>query len=189
MISKRIRLLAVALGVICLMPATSLAGVAMSATANGISAVTGGRGQAYGYNITRMVIKESNALHRVMYTDATSIPDAIFGIGASDINAKGYLQGGPENTLIVFDFLAAQTLMQVVGFDASKLFVFLPGQLGNHAGQTPDLPGDFAISGGLLSAGEGAILLPPETLNTPEPASVVLLGLGSLLLLARRRPR
>jgi len=173
--------------VVCLVPAsTACAGIAMDATGGGGDVISGGRGETASFGITEMVVRENNFLNRVVsVTDpTTTVLDGIDGYAVTDVNAVGYLQEGPHDTLLVFDILAAQTLMQLIGFDRQS-----SEPLPVDAGPPLDDPSPI-VHGDTAPAGGQADPDPPPTLQeVPEPASAVLLGVGVALIASSRRAR
>ena len=171
--------------VVCLVPASTVcAGIAMDATGGGGDVISGGRGETASFGITEMVVRENNSLNQVVsVTDpTTTILDGMEGFGVTDVNAVGYLQEGPHDTLLVFDILAAQTLMQLIGFDKQS-----SEPLPVDAGPIPDDPPPIVHG---ASAPTGGQTDPPPVLQeVPEPASAVLLGMGVVLIASSRRAR
>ena len=155
----------------------------MDATGGGGDVVSGGRGETASFGITEMVVKENNSLNEVVsVTDTTAILDGMVGFAVTDVNAVGYLQEGPHDTLLVYDILAAQTLMQLIGFDRQSSEP-LPVAAGPVTDDTPPIVhGAAAPTGGQTDP-------PPGLQEVPEPASAILLGMGIALIASSRRAR
>lgn len=166
-----------------LAPTVAFAGVAMPDHQNGGGEMTGGRGDVDSQGVSQFVVKESNHLNRVMtVTDPTQTLDPINGFGVQDINAKSYLQNGPGQTKVVFDFLAAQTLVHVLGYDMAKPFNEVPA-----VNWELNFDKDVTFFGRQKSGKDNLQrpFVPPVT-EVPEPASVALLGLAAAAVFARR---
>lgn len=168
-------------------PCVANAGVSVPDHQNGGGEMTGGRGDVDSQGVSQFVVKESNHLNRVMtVTDPTKSLDPIVGFGVQDINAKSYLQNGPDQTKVVFDFLAAQTLVHVLGYDMAKPYNEIP-----EVNWELNFDKDVTFPG-RRGGREDADLTPPfdpPITEVPEPASAALLGVAAAALFARRPRR
>ena len=132
------------------------------------------------------MLSENNSLSRMApVTDPTSLLDAIGGLAATDVRAKGYLQAGPHGTLLVFDFLAAQTLVQLIGFENASSEP-VPADVVQVPQPEPWLGVDLTATGGKDAP---AGLPPPSVQHVPEPATAALLGIGLAVIASTRRRR
>ena len=171
-----------------------------STTHAGHHMLTGGRGQINSYGAARLLIDHNNHLYaHVGKRRRPSFMDDYLGLSPDDGEAPlGLLLAGPRGTLVTYDRLARQRVMQVFGYDPT-------GSGNGLVSQLSALPairrvnirtgGAIMVSPAPPRSGASTLVdflpLPPtpplEDLPTfPEPSSIFLLAGGGLVLLSRR---
>lgn len=172
----------------CLLATASAAhaGIDFDYTDRGGTRLTGGRGEIESFGLQQLLWDENNSLAQGDTTlmHPTGIIDHALGLEDNDLIGEGYLVHGPGDTILTYDRLAYQRVVQILGFDNSEpdvRFEVLPPP---PLAEQPIY--DTSFAGNDESQPEDR-LTPADTV-IPEPTSaaawLALAGLGML-----HRPR
>jgi hypothetical protein len=162
------------------------AGIDFDYTDRGGTVLTGGRGEIESFGLQQLLWDENNSLVAPDTTlmHATGIIDNALGLEEDDLVGEGYLVKGPGDTLLAYDRLAYQRVVQVLGFDRSEPAVQFEVLPPPPLAVQPEYDTSFRGSQDDSSAQQ---LITPDNV-IPEPATATMwLTLGGLLLM--RRPR